>query len=74
VGQDGVVQLRLLTLDRAVGNRWLVTSGLQAGELVIVEGSQRARPGTTVKTVPFAEDKATPAGTNATTVQPATAN
>lgn len=74
VGKDGTVQLRLLTLDRAVGNRWLVTSGLQAGELVIVEGSQRVRPGAIVKTVPFAEAQAAPAGTNATTVQPATAN
>lgn len=38
-------QMRMVTLDRAIGNRWLVSSGLQAGDRVIVEGLQRLRPG-----------------------------
>jgi membrane fusion protein (multidrug efflux system) len=47
------VQQRMLTLDRAIGDRWLVASGLAPGERVIVEGMQKVRPGTSVKVVPF---------------------
>jgi membrane fusion protein (multidrug efflux system) len=52
VDGDGKVAQRMLTLDRAIGNRWLVTSGLAPGERVIVEGIQKVRPGVTVKVVP----------------------
>ncbi len=52
VDGDGKVAQRMLTLDRAIGDRWLVTSGLARGERVIVEGIQRVRPGVTVKVVP----------------------
>ena len=34
------------TLDRAIGDRWLVSSGLAAGDRVIVEGMLNVRPGT----------------------------
>ncbi|MEN6623226.1 MAG: efflux RND transporter periplasmic adaptor subunit [Smithella sp.] len=47
------VQLRMLTLDRAIGDQWFVLSGLVPGDRVIVEGMQRANPGMSVKTVPF---------------------
>ena len=50
-GQDKVQQ-RVLTLDRSLNNQWLVASGLQAGDRVIVEGVQKAKPGATVKVVP----------------------
>jgi len=43
----------MLTLDRAVGDKWLVTSGLTNGEQVIVEGLMKARAGMAVKPVPF---------------------
>jgi membrane fusion protein (multidrug efflux system) len=52
VDGDGKVAQRMLTLDRAIGDRWLVTSGLAPGERVIVEGIQKVRPGATVKVVP----------------------
>jgi membrane fusion protein (multidrug efflux system) len=52
------VQQRMLTLDQAIGDRWLVASGLAPGERVIVEGSQKVRPGASVKVVPFQEGKA----------------
>jgi membrane fusion protein, multidrug efflux system len=45
VGPDDIVQLRALQTDRAVGDQWLVTSGLKAGDRVIVEGVQFAKPG-----------------------------
>ena len=53
VGGEGKVEPRPLTLDRAIGDQWLVSSGLAPGDRVIVDGIQRARPGTPVKEVPF---------------------
>lgn len=47
------VQQRKLTLNRAIGNRWLVSAGLATGERVIAEGAIRVRPGATVTVVPF---------------------
>jgi len=50
---EGKVQQRTLVLDRAIGDRWLVSSGLAPGDRVIVEGVQKAKPGASVKVVPF---------------------
>jgi membrane fusion protein (multidrug efflux system) len=52
-----VVQQRKLSLDRAIGDRWLVSAGLAAGDRVIVEGLQKVRPGMTVKEIPFEADR-----------------
>jgi membrane fusion protein (multidrug efflux system) len=52
------VQQRLLILDRAIGDQWLVTSGLLPGERLIIEGLLNLRPGTTVKAVPLDSPKA----------------
>jgi membrane fusion protein (multidrug efflux system) len=56
-GKEGKVEQRMLTLDRTVGDDWLVTKGLAADDQVIVEGLQRIRPGAEVKTVPFQAPK-----------------
>ncbi len=53
VNAEEKVEQRSLEVDRAIGNRWLVTKGLAAGDRVIVEGQQRVRPGTQVTAVPF---------------------
>jgi membrane fusion protein (multidrug efflux system) len=53
VDGEGKVEQRQLSTDRALGDKWLVTSGLAIGDRVIVEGLQKARPGATVKVVPF---------------------
>jgi membrane fusion protein (multidrug efflux system) len=53
VDTEGKVQQRMLTLDRAIGDKWLVSSGLEPGNRVIVEGMQKVRPGASVKVVPF---------------------
>jgi len=45
VGPHNVVQLRILEVDRAIGDKWLVTGGLKTGDRVIVEGLQLAQPG-----------------------------
>ncbi len=49
VGPEEKVQLRALTLDRTIGDQWLISAGLNAGDRVIVEGIQKVRPGVAVK-------------------------
>jgi len=61
VDKDGKVQQRALTLDRAVGNQWLVAAGLSAGDWLIVEGGLKAKPGMAVKTVPWGRAQEKPA-------------
>ena len=38
-----------LFVDRAIGDKWIVTSGLKPGDKLIVEGLVNLRPGTVVK-------------------------
>lgn len=54
VDKDGNVQQKQLTLDRAIGNEWLVSSGIEQGDQVIIEGISKVKPGIPVKVVPFA--------------------
>ena len=51
VDAAGKVAARPLVLGRAIGDRWLVTSGLADGDRVIVDGLQRIQPGMPVKPV-----------------------
>lgn len=51
VGAGEKVEQRMLTLDRAIDDKWLVNSGLEPGDRLIVEGLQKARPGSQVKAV-----------------------
>ncbi|MDA8240055.1 MAG: efflux RND transporter periplasmic adaptor subunit [Nitrospiraceae bacterium] len=63
VGSDEKVAPRVIKVDRTVGDNWLVSEGLKAGDRVILEGLQKARPGTPVKAVPFgSKADGTPAG------------
>lgn len=52
------VEQRMLTIDRGIGNKWLVSAGLNAGDRLIVEGGQKVRPGMTVRAVPFGAPQA----------------
>jgi len=52
VGPGGKAQLRDLVLGQAVGDKWLVTSGLNAGDRLIVEGLQRVKAGQAVHAAP----------------------
>jgi membrane fusion protein (multidrug efflux system) len=58
VDAEGKVGARPLTLDRAIGDEWLVLSGLAPGDRVIVAGAQMLRPGAVVKVVPFNKSQA----------------
>ena len=53
VGAEEKVEPRPIKVVRTVSDNWLVSEGLKAGDRVIVEGLQKARPGTPVKAVPF---------------------
>ncbi|MBI5141364.1 MAG: efflux RND transporter periplasmic adaptor subunit [Nitrospirae bacterium] len=53
VGGEEKVEPRVIRVVRTVGENWLVSDGLKAGDRIILEGIQRARPGTPVKAVPF---------------------
>jgi membrane fusion protein (multidrug efflux system) len=65
VKPDQKVELRTIDVDAAIGDKWIVSSGLAAGETVIVEGLQKVRPGAFVKSVPFGGS-----GTNSAASQP----
>ena len=60
VNAEGKVEARTLKTERAIGNQWLVSDGLQAGDKLIVEGLQKARPGSPVTAVPAGEKSAAP--------------
>jgi membrane fusion protein (multidrug efflux system) len=64
VNVAGKVEQRQLVIDRAIGARWLVSSGLAPGDRVIAEGSQRVQPGAAVRVVPFEDDPKQPAPTS----------
>lgn len=49
VDADGKVAAREVKVSRAIGDKWLVESGLAAGDKLIVEGLQKIRPGAPVQ-------------------------
>jgi membrane fusion protein (multidrug efflux system) len=51
VGPDNKVALHQLVTSGTYGDKWVVDSGLNAGDRVIVQGTEKARPGATVKPV-----------------------
>ncbi|WP_051361990.1 efflux RND transporter periplasmic adaptor subunit [Solimonas soli] len=55
------VEPRVLQAERTIGDQWLVTGGVKAGERVIVEGLQKVKPGATVKAVEQGDAPTTPA-------------
>ena len=63
VGAEEKVEPRVIKVSRTVGDNWLVSEGLKAGDRVILEGIQKARPGTQVKAVVFGgKPDSSPAG------------
>ena len=51
VTADNKVEKRVVVTERAIGDTWLVNSGLNAGERVIVEGVNKVRVGDVVRVV-----------------------
>lgn len=61
VGRDNKLAPRVVVAPQTVGENWLVTSGLKAGERVVVEGAMMLRPGMPVKPVPWNPNAKPPA-------------
>lgn len=53
VGPDNKAQARNIVTGDRVGDGWIVTEGLKAGDKVIVEGVQKVRPGAPVQPSPY---------------------
>jgi len=49
VTSEGKVEPRPVQASRTAGDRWLIDSGLAAGDRVVVEGLQKIRPGASVQ-------------------------
>ena len=49
VGADDKVETRPIVASQAIGDKWLVTEGLKAGDRVVISGLQKVRPGVQVK-------------------------
>jgi membrane fusion protein (multidrug efflux system) len=56
VKPDNTVEIRNITLGNQAGSYWIVTSGLQEGEKIVVEGIQKCQPGETVSPQPYGPD------------------
>ncbi|HEY8606124.1 MAG TPA: efflux RND transporter periplasmic adaptor subunit [Noviherbaspirillum sp.] len=71
VGADNKVAARPVKAESAIGDKWVVSEGLKAGEQVIVEGFQKAQPGATVRAVPWKQAAAGNGQAAAPAAQPA---
>lgn len=67
VGADGKAEIRPVKVGARIGSDWVVTSGLKAGEKVIVEGLQKVKAGAPVVAKPWAPPPAIPAAAPAAT-------
>jgi membrane fusion protein, multidrug efflux system len=52
IADDSTAQLRQVVADRTVGDRWLVSSGLNAGDKLVIEGLGRIKVGQKVSAMP----------------------
>lgn len=57
VGEGNKLELRRLKIKRAVGNQWVIGSGLKVGDKLVVEGLQRVRANQVVTPVPAGSTK-----------------
>lgn len=70
VTADNKVEQRIIQTERTVGNRWLVSEGLNVGDRLITEGLHMVQPGMQVEAVPAANvENAEPAAAPATAEQ-----
>lgn len=55
LGDDNTAQMRIITAGKWTGRDWIVESGLEAGEKVLVEGLVKVQPGIVVNPSPAAD-------------------
>jgi len=70
IGEGDKVEVRQITAEQAIGDKWLVTDGLKEGDRVIVSGLQKVRPGAQVKAQEVTADKKEQAAANGQSEQP----
>ncbi|GGY53625.1 efflux RND transporter periplasmic adaptor subunit [Pseudoduganella albidiflava] len=58
LNQQGIVEQRVIATTGTLGDKWLVKSGLAAGDRVIVEGIQKVKPGAPAVVAPAAANTA----------------
>ena len=58
VGADNKVDIRPVSVGERIGSDWIISQGLQTGEQVIAEGTQKVRAGVSVNPKPFVAEPA----------------
>ncbi|MES2484958.1 MAG: efflux RND transporter periplasmic adaptor subunit, partial [Bacteroidota bacterium] len=56
VGKDNTVKSKILTIATTSGNNFIVTEGLEAGEMVVVEGASKLKDGMAIVPQPVKEE------------------
>ncbi len=56
VGADNKADIRPVSVGERIGSEWIISKGLQPGDKVIAEGTQKVRPGMTVSPKPLAAE------------------
>ncbi|MGB3817727.1 efflux RND transporter periplasmic adaptor subunit [Achromobacter pulmonis] len=59
--KDNKIEQLPVTTGGAIKDKWIITSGLKAGDVVVVEGFQKIRPGAPVQASPWNKSGAAPA-------------
>ncbi|EBS2804160.1 multidrug efflux RND transporter periplasmic adaptor subunit AcrA [Salmonella enterica subsp. enterica serovar Hvittingfoss] len=70
VDADNKVETRQIVASQAIGDKWLVTDGLKAGDRVVVSGLQKVRPGAQVKVQEITADNKQQAASGDQPAQP----
>jgi RND family efflux transporter MFP subunit len=58
VGSDNKIEIRTVKVGERVDSNWIIEDGLKSGETVVVEGTQKVRPGVVVNPKAFAASSA----------------
>lgn len=56
VGEGNKAEQRRVNVGRALGDRWVISQGLKAGDKVIADGFQKTAPGATVNPQPWSPE------------------
>ena len=66
IGSDGKAEIRPVKVGTRIGTDWVITSGLKAGEKVVVEGLQKLKAGGQVVAKPWTPPSEKPEGSSST--------
>lgn len=52
VGTDNIVKSRIIKAEQTIGDHWIVTEGLDDGDMIVYEGFQKVTDGAKIKPLP----------------------